>query len=149
MRAQHSELLIKREDDPLRHQRCTTDGRSATSLAKWGCRHNVIRTWWLPTLSVDNKHTCEKESGKTRRNQHCLASATVGRRSEQLLILQRTYRVGGNDYYTSKKKHWTPWRDLMQPSNIPIWVSACFQHCTFPVSSKKRVVPAEETIKGF
>lgn len=98
----HAQLLIKREDDPLWHQRCTTDGRSATGLAKWCCRHNVIRTRWLPTLSVD-KHTCEKEHGKTRRNQHCSASAMVRRRNEQLLILHRPYRVRGNDYYTSKK----------------------------------------------
>lgn len=128
MRPQHAQLLIKREDDLLRHQHCTTDGRAATSLAKWCCRHNLITTRWLPTLSVDNKHTCEKESGKTRRNQHSSAPVRVRRGTSSCWSsIEHTEWEGMTIYYIIRpKKCRTPSRDLMQPSNVPIWVSVCF-----------------------
>lgn len=147
MRPQHAQLLIKREDDLLRHQHCTTDGRAATSLAKWCCRHNLITTRWLPTLSVDNKHTCEKESGKTRRNQHSSAPVRVRRGTSSCWSsIEHTEWEGMTIYYIIRpKKCRTPSRDLMQPSNIPILSIHVFP----PGSSKERFVPAKETIKGF
>lgn len=58
----------------------TTDGRSATSLATWCCRHNLIRTRWLPTLSVDNKHTCEKWENQEKA---ALLSSSYGEEEER------------------------------------------------------------------